>query len=184
MEDLLKIHLEKIEAGKLSIPPIRWLTSKNRHFSELHSPEKYKYKIMNAPIESITHWKYDKKPKLYSEQPGQYMAIEFIAQSYREHEPSGNEIEEAYRAKFVFNNPNSEVEISTPIGRIDCILNDSIIELKSSKKWKEGFGQLLAYAFYYPEYRKILLLFGSISKEAFEKINIICKEYSVELKLC
>jgi hypothetical protein len=70
----------------------------------------------------------------------------------------------------------NEVECSN--GRIDVMKSDEIIEIKNSKNWKGGLGQVLAYSIDHPNKRKRLHLFecGKLDKE---KVVSTCNHFDV-----
>lgn len=72
-------------------------------------------------------------------------------------------------------------EVRTPVGSIDVLTPNEIIEVKIALEWKHGFGQLLAYAKYYPCHIKRLHLFGTDQLKP-EIINI-CKSHQVNVTL-
>ncbi len=53
-----------------------------------------------------------------------------------------------------------QTEVTTPVGRIDILTANEIIEVKSIKQWKAALGQVIAYGHYYPSHRKRIHLFG------------------------
>lgn len=55
---------------------------------------------------------------------------------------------------------NGQVEVSTPVGRIDILTEEEIIEVKNWNSWKCGLGQILVYGTYYPEKLKRIHCFG------------------------
>ena len=183
LEDLLKIHIEKIENGFLSIPPSQWCV-KNYHFPIIWSLQGVTEKlfcingIYSNGLEHISN------KQLYKESIGEYLAIPEVAQEYRNYEPPTYQLEECHRANYVYKNPDTRVEVRTPAGNIDCLTNSEIVEIKVVNKWKDGLGQLLAYSVYYPNHEKVLILFGKIKPPTLEVIYKVCASYSVELRLC
>lgn len=76
-----------------------------------------------------------------------------------------------------------QTEVVTDIGKIDCLSDTEIVEIKSIKQWKHGLGQLLAYATFYPSHSKCLYLFlDSENVEQQNIINLICTQYDVIVK--
>ncbi len=181
LRDLLEIHQEKIRRGKLSIPPIIWCRKKMHIYSK--SNEEYKFNIKGVGCNWLDR---SDRLALYSEQYGEYMASPCMAKYYQTYEPSGTEIEEAYRAQFIFSNPDLqiEVEVNTPVGRIDCLTNNKIIEIKAAKSWKAGLGQVLAYGLYLPNHQKVLMLYGKQAKSALVHAPDVCNYYGVEIEQC
>ena len=76
--------------------------------------------------------------------------------------------------------PDTKVEIKTPAGHIDCLTKIEIVEIKVITKWKDGLGQLLAYSVFYPNHRKVLMLFGKTKSSLFESIEQVCCNDGVE----
>lgn len=58
-------------------------------------------------------------------------------------------------------NPGSETEVETPVGKIDLLTLDEIIEIKIMRKWKHAVGQILCYKTYYPTHGMRIYLFGN-----------------------
>lgn len=76
---------------------------------------------------------------------------------------------------------NADIEVKTPIGRIDLLSADSIIEIKEFSMWKSALGQILSYGSFYPLKAKKIYLFGDIKEDKIEIIKDIFKAYNVEL---
>lgn len=72
-------------------------------------------------------------------------------------------------------------EVNTPIGRIDVLTNNSVIEVKHVKYFKAAMGQVLSYGVYYPSHKKKLYLFGRVSKRRRWDIELACKKFDVEV---
>ncbi len=58
-----------------------------------------------------------------------------------------------------------EIEVSTPVGRIDILQSDCLIEAKVGLNWKHGVGQLLIYGQHFSDRQLILLLIGKNCKD-------------------
>jgi hypothetical protein len=71
-----------------------------------------------------------------------------------------------------------KTEVKTPIGFIDLLTNNEIIEIKNFKDWKHGVGQLKTYQYYYPEHKARLHLFNVIDYKI-EEIVQICKHLDI-----
>ena len=78
----------------------------------------------------------------------------------------------------------------TPVGIIDILTEDKMIEIKAWSGWKTALGQMLAYGRFYPEHEKIVYFYGSkipdstleVLKDTYEIYNIsIMTKESVEL---
>lgn len=76
---------------------------------------------------------------------------------------------------------NGQIEISTPVGRIDVLTNSEIIEIKQACKFKDGIGQLISYGFYYPNHQKRLHLFGNYENINVSSISEVCNAYNIKL---
>lgn len=74
---------------------------------------------------------------------------------------------------------NAQVEVETPVGRIDLVTIDRIIEIKEVSKWKHAIGQILSYGTFYPDKHKAIYLFGGTLEN--EHIKKICDQYDIEL---
>lgn len=68
-----------------------------------------------------------------------------------------------------------EIEVETKYGYIDLLTDDSIIEIKNFKLWKQAFGQIMMYANFYPDKQKVICLFDV---KDFDLLSDIEKEYS------
>ncbi len=68
----------------------------------------------------------------------------------------------------------------TPVGYIDLVTSDVIIEIKEISQWKAALGQIISYGEYHQEKSKELYLFGS---STFDKgpIISICSKYGVKV---
>ncbi len=76
---------------------------------------------------------------------------------------------------------NGQIEIETPIGFIDLITSDEIIEIKDFVNWKHAVGQIQTYSFFYPNKKKIIYLFGK-DFSASELIENICATHQIEVR--
>lgn len=74
-----------------------------------------------------------------------------------------------------------EKEVTTPVGRIDVLTEDEIIEIKEVSQWKNAVGQILCYATYYPDHQKHIVLFGKCYEHLRIIINTICEKYNIKL---
>lgn len=182
MIDLLDIHLEKMKNGLLSPSPSQWccqgkmglgMKSVLRSLNSLPPPFKIKGKTCDG-TETIT------LNEKYNEKPGDYLAEPYAAKEYREYVPEGRGLEDCYRALYLYEHPNSKIEVDCPVGKIDCLSDIEIVEFKNAKFWKEGLGQLLAYSVYYPSKKKKLYLFGNTSASTLE-IEKVTQAYGVSL---
>lgn len=99
-------------------------------------------------------------------------------------EPSHNILrEKELQAKYK-NKLNAEIEVKTPVGYIDLLTDNKLIELKTAINWKHGIGQLICYGTYYEEYDKWLYLFDyeDLSETDIDNIELICKNNDIGIK--
>lgn len=76
---------------------------------------------------------------------------------------TGNYKESKYRNSLA-KRLNGTIEVPVPIGYIDVVTSDTIIEVKLIDEWKAALGQLIVYSIFYPEHRRRLhLLYASNS---------------------
>ena len=168
--DLLDLHYEKLREGTPFPPPSLWccqgttginLKSAIRALDSLPPPFKIKG-IFCDGTKTIT------LSDKYNEKRGDYLAQPYAAKKYKDYIPTGKGIEDCYRALYLYDNPNSKIEVACPVGIIDCINETEIVEFKNSKYWKEGLGQLLSYSVYFPEKKRKLSLFGNTNTSSVE----------------
>jgi hypothetical protein len=74
------------------------------------------------------------------------------------------------------------IEVRTPVGYIDLLTDNKIIEIKHISNWKSALGQVLSYGDFYPEKNKELYLFGE-SACNIDQICRICSKYGVKVEL-
>lgn len=72
--------------------------------------------------------------------------------------------------------------ICCPIGRVDLMTHDTIIELKKWKDHKKGIGQLMCYSHYFPDKKRRLHFFGvkPVPKQE-EAIRKVCEGLGIEV---
>ena len=70
------------------------------------------------------------------------------------------------------------LEVECPVGRIDLLTDNEIIEIKTAKKWKHALGQVIAYHHFYPEHQMRLHLFDC---EENDLIVDICELHNVNV---
>lgn len=79
---------------------------------------------------------------------------------------------------------NAKMEVETPVGRIDLLNKDSIIEIKRFSQWKDALGQILSYGMFYPLKKKVIYLFGDKNVNInIDDIKKIYSKYDIELIL-
>ncbi len=183
MQDLLIIHQDKIKEGKLSLPPAKWcMRNPLSLLLDIHLDEKtYPFEIMGSPSYGLRRVS---KAELYKENIGEYMAIPEMAAKYRVFTPDRYQLEECHRASYMFHHTEAIPEQYTPVGSIDCITESEIVEIKNIRSWKSGLGQLLAYAYFYPNHEKVLMVFGKKSNKYIDNVKSVCEKYGVELRIC
>lgn len=74
-------------------------------------------------------------------------------------------------------------EISTPVGRIDLLTDDLILEAKSAKFAKHAIGQLMCYSIYFERENRALGILGNPPKwlpEVCEKLGLLLIVYSFD----
>lgn len=87
------------------------------------------------------------------------------------------EIESVYRDKLA-TKLKGQVEVKTPAGMIDILTEDKLVEVKvNGNHWKKAVGQVLSYAYYYPNHQKVIAFPGPI-KEATREV---CAYYKIEI---
>jgi hypothetical protein len=81
--------------------------------------------------------------------------------------------------EFVKLYPESLRQVETPVGTIDVLTNDEVIEIKSAKQWKAALGQVLTYGGQYPNHKKRLHLFGTIENDKRTMVETECLKFNV-----
>jgi hypothetical protein len=78
---------------------------------------------------------------------------------------------------------NGTKEIVVPAGRIDILTSTHLVEVKHSKKWKEGVGQLMIYGAYYPSHSLWLHIYAShlVHHDVLEMIEFHCSRLGIKL---
>lgn len=185
MQDLLEIHYERLRDGEASLCPAFWL-----NLPEVRSAiQRLLYLDKELPI-TIGGTDLDSANKLklldtitpYCENLGQIKAHPKIAGLYRVSPLPNHKMEEGVRAKILFKNPDMKWEVNTPVGRIDCMNSNEIVEIKSAKKWKEGIGQLMSYGYFYPKHRRILHLYGYVKPEVLKNVVKVCEKIDIRVQ--
>lgn len=83
------------------------------------------------------------------------------------------------------NTMNGIAEVKTPVGVIDIMTEDKIIEIKEIKNWKHAVGQILSYSVFIDK-TKCIYLFNDSNNELDEIIDVnlihkVCKEFDIEV---
>ena len=84
---------------------------------------------------------------------------------------------------LVEGDPSLRLEVATPVGYVDCLSDARLIEIKRLKRWKEGLGQLCAYAVYLPGRQCVLHLFGQTNRPVgLSRVREVCEKYSITVE--
>ena len=69
-------------------------------------------------------------------------------------------------------------EVKTPLGNIDLLTDDLIVEVKKSSchRDKQAIGQVLVYSAYYPNHTKVVALIGRPEQT---RVNEICEDLGI-----
>lgn len=78
---------------------------------------------------------------------------------------------------------NGIKELKTPVGFIDLLTKDKIIEIKEFTNWKCALGQILSYGEFYPEQQKIIVLFGDLDPDLLDPIKNIYEKFGIQLQI-
>ena len=76
-----------------------------------------------------------------------------------------------------------EIEVQTPSGRVDILTPFLLIEIKETRHWKHGVGQLLAYKQHYPNHQLVLYLFGEAGGNTISQVAPLCKQQGIYLTI-
>ena len=82
-----------------------------------------------------------------------------------------NKLTEKYYSDNLSLKLNGIREVIVPVGKIDILTANEIIEVKNIKDWKQGIGQIIIYGNYYPSHQKRIHLFGNINNAL---LDLIC----------
>ena len=81
----------------------------------------------------------------------------------------------------IHHNYGGEREVYTPVGRIDLLTDEYIVEVKESKCWKHAIGQVLCYDQYKPGRQKVIALFGKISNKLKGEVEYCCSNLDIDI---
>ena len=74
-------------------------------------------------------------------------------------------------------------EVSCAYGRVDVLLTDWVVELKSANSWKQGIGQLIVYGTCWPEKKLWLHLYSNICLKRpwkyIAKVEDVCEQLGI-----
>ena len=138
----------------------------------------------------ITHIAYWISPKFS-------VKVGYWVEEWKKHSPENNltyhenlNITDAYKNDMTEETIQSElhkklggkIEVKTPVGRIDLLTDDKLIEIKKYKNWLHGMGQLIGYSNFYPKKEKMLYLFN-VGDGELSYVKKICKKHDVAVKV-
>lgn len=70
----------------------------------------------------------------------------------------------------------------TPVGKIDVLTPEEVIEVKSSANWKAAIGQVLAYQAFFPDRRARIHLFGRKLPERHLQVCVrLCRRLHIKI---
>ncbi len=72
-------------------------------------------------------------------------------------------------------------EYKTPVGYIDILLDNEVIEIKDVNDFKNGVGQLIAYNTYVKKEKKSLYLFGYNRELNVNDVINVCKSNGIDV---
>lgn len=75
-----------------------------------------------------------------------------------------------------------ETEVSTEMGNIDLLTDDTLFEIKTYDNWVHAIGQLFAYSMEYPDRRKCLYLFD-VGDQKTNHITKLCKKHNIKFMI-
>jgi hypothetical protein len=113
------------------------------------------------------------KSKLYASSYDHFINIDKIASKLSKHGT------EKIVQKRLSRNLDGQMEVLTPVGRIDILTSTEIIEVKEAKSWKAAMGQVIAYGYFYPSHQKRIHLYGAIHSASKDYIEKVCRTSSV-----
>ncbi len=185
MEDLLEIHYEKLTNNESSLCPALWLRTyeaKMKIEDVLFWEKEVPVILSGEVIDKGYKFSQLQKLKPYCEELGQIMAHKSIADFYRVSPIPNRKMEEGARARILFNNPDMKWEIKTPVGRIDCMSSEDIIEIKAARSWKAGIGQLVSYGYFYPKHNLILHLYGYLPDDLLRDVVKVAERIGIRVQ--
>lgn len=95
--------------------------------------------------------------------------------------PSGQKHPESWYQKRLAKKLGGDIEVQTPVGRIDILTKTEIIEVKTAKNWKAAIGQVKSYGRYYTNHSLRIHLFGAIKPSQLILIKQTCKDEGIAL---
>ena len=73
-----------------------------------------------------------------------------------------------------------QCEVITPVGKIDLLTKDMIVEVKTVEHWKHSIGQVIAYGKFYPNHQRCIYLYGKMPKD-FNNCYELCEQNNIKL---
>lgn len=71
-------------------------------------------------------------------------------------------------------------EVHTPVGYVDLVTDEMIVECKKARDHKHAVGQILAYSQFFPNHQKAIYLFGECPANINECYKL-CRENKIKL---
>jgi len=182
--DLYQIHERRAEDGLLTVHPSRWLYAgrKGGGVFDIFTSED---EAVQVGSRIITHFKGLAAVGFggrYRQRHGYYFANAPVAERYCQLSVSSAGSECAVRDMLALQDTNAEIEVNTPVGRVDLLLPGAIVEVKTVAGWKDALGQVLAYSWYYPGRNKVIHLIGNMDHPDLTEPIRICNHYGVVLR--
>lgn len=176
MADLYEIFRRRLAAGVSSLHPHRWLAAKFRlgflNVLDCRFQRKSLFALAeeegDSPVAIIGHLPIVDIDAAHRalraigrcNLPNVYRANARLSWDYQTHCPVGVEVQDALKDLLKERIPSLRFEVRSPAGAADAVTSKAVYEVARLKAWKQGMGQLCAYARYFPKHRPILYLFG------------------------
>ena len=169
-------------------PPVPWLYA-GRHFGfgvfDIFAKEE---EAVRVGSKTITHFRGLRAAGLDAkvrQKHGYYFATASVADRYYRSSAgrvgrAGHEC--AVRDMLAVQEHGAEVEVSTPVGRIDLLLPSAVVEVKYASGWKDALGQVLSYSCYHPDKAKVIHLIGKVDHPDLSEHVRVCNTYGVVLR--
>jgi hypothetical protein len=183
--DLYAIHEDLAKHNCLSVHPSRWLYSGRRLGYDVFDMFAGVDEAVRVGSQMITHYKGLRNAGLDSKirhKHGHYLATSTVAERYRRSAAKRVDRECAVRDLLATQEPEAMIEVRTPVGKIDLLLPDAVIEVKNVVGWKVALGQVLAYGVHHRGKAKVLHLFGRIDHPDLKDQVQVCREFGVLIR--
>lgn len=184
MIDLYALHERKANAGLLTIHPARWLSAGRRMgrggVYTFFEERPQHICVGGRAIENFRRLDLIDSGPAVAHKHGYYLASPLVADNYYKHVPQHAQREQAVRDMLHIRNPLGKLEVYTPVGFIDMLLPNAVVEIKNFTRWKHALGQVLAYGLHYPDHTKIIhaYVLGE-RKPDLKPILSVCERYGV-----